>query len=485
MGGRRIQVTDTTIRDGQQSLWATRMTTGQMLPIARQLDEIGFECIEIIGNMHYDVAVRYLQEDPWDRLRSMKKIIRNTPFSQGLRSRSAISFGVMPDDVLELYVQRIVANGVDWVWAFDALFDLDNVVDRLILAKRLGARTGGALVFCESPVHTDELYASKAREYVERADVDYIMIKDSGGLLTPDRLRTLVPAIRAAVGDRQITLHSHGMTGLAPLVYVEGVQAGVDSVQCSIAPLANGPAQPALQNTVRNLRLLGYDLPINDGPVNEVSDYLVALARQEGRPLGAPYDYDAFHYQHQLPGGMLTNLEYQLQQAGMSHMFHSLLEEVARVRSELGWPIMVTPFSQHVANQALLNILHKDRYKIVPDEVKKYALGHYGQLIAPIDPDVLDRIIANGSKSISGGPQPLDPMLPKLRKQYPKASDEEILLRAMIPENLVNAMYAVAKPPEPYRLQTPVERLVSELAKRPDVRSVRVEKGDFALRLDQ
>jgi oxaloacetate decarboxylase alpha subunit len=330
----------------------------------------------------------------------------------------------------------------------------------------MGVRTTGALSYCLSPVHTDELYVKTAKDLVERGNVDAIWLKDAGGLLTVDRIRTLVPAVMKVIGNRPFELHSHCLTGVAPLVYLEGVKAGADCIHTSIAPLANGAAQPSIQSMAKNLRAMGYTLDVDDELIDRVGDNFRRIAEQEGKPVGEVLEYDAFHYEHQIPGGMLSNFRVQLAELGLSHKFKQLLEECARVRQELGYPIMITPFAQFVGIQAVLNVIHGERYRHVPDEVKKYALGYYGKLLAPIAPDILDRIVANGSPQIALKPEPLAPRLAKLRAQYQHASDDELALRSMYAGRQVDDMIAAGPTRTDYAFEKPLVRLVRELAER-------------------
>lgn len=482
---KRIKVIDTTMRDGQQCLWATRMTTAMMLPIADRLDLAGYDAIDLMGSIQFDVCVRYLKENPWDRIRLMRQRIRRTPLKAGIRSKSLVTFGVLPDDVVHLWVELLVRNGIGKLSIFDALADLDNIIETMKVAQRAGCKVGLALVYTDSPVHTDEYYARKVREAKLQLGLDHIMVKDSGGLLTVDRVRTLVPALREAAGRIPIELHSHCMTGLAPLVYLEGVKAGADAVQTATAPLANGPSQPATQTVVRNLRSMGYEVTLDDAVVDEASRHFAAVAEQEGKPIGVPHEYDAWHYEHQLPGGMLTNLQFQLGEAGMLDRFNAVLAECARIREELGWPIMVTPFAQFVAIQAVYNITTGERYRIVPDEVKKYALGYYGRLVAPIAPEVLDRIVENGSKAIGLEPEAPPPAVEGLRRKHPNATDEERLLRFMFAGGQVDDMLAKGPMTTTYEiLTTPLARMMREVMKLPRLRSVslRAEEARMELR---
>ena len=473
---RTIEIIDTTLRDAQQCLWTTRMTVAMMLPIVDAMERAGFATIDFMAPVQFDVCVRYLKENPWEKARLFRKHFRSTPLRGYCRSKSLVGFSKVPDDIVELWIERLQANGFQVVGTLDALFDVDNMLVSVRHAKRLGMRSIGALVFCESPVHTDEVYARTAKALVEHGDVDGIMIKDSGALLTPDRIRTLVPALQAVMGGRTLELHSHCNTGLAPLVYLEAAKLGVQQLHTSIAPLASGPAQPSTQSTLRNLELNGFHTNVDRACIDEISKYLTDLAAREGFPLGAPMEYDSFHYKHQMPGGMLANWRFQLKQSGIEDKFEEILEEVARIRAELGWPIMVTPFSQILGVQAMLNVVGGERYRAVPDEVKMYALGHFGKLLAPVAPDVLDRIVENGSPRIPLHPQPLPPALPGLRKSYPNCDDDERLLRFMFAGKEVDEMKAAGALKVSVPARSPAASLIEALASRPEVRFLEVEK---------
>jgi oxaloacetate decarboxylase alpha subunit len=469
-----VDVIDTTLRDAHQCLWATRMTTAMMLPVARRMDRSGFAQIDLAGAIQFDVCVRFLKEDPWQRVRLMREHVVNTPLRSLVRSKNLVSFDVLPDDIIELWVERLVANGFRVVGAFDGLNDVDNMLASIGVAKRLGVYTFGALSYSLSPVHTDELYVRTARDLVRRGKVDAIMLKDAGGLLTVDRIRTLVPKLKRAIGKIPLELHSHCLTGVAPLAYLEGIRAGADQIHSSIAPLANGAAQPSTQSMAKNLRALGYAVNVDDALVEEVAEHFRRVAAQEDKPLGQILEYDAFHYEHQVPGGMMSNFKSQLAEAGLSHKFQPLLEECARVRKELGYPIMITPFAQLVGTQAVLNVVHGERYKFVPNEVKKYALGYYGKLLAPVEPGVLDQIVENGSNRIPLRPERLAPAVKRLRDQYASASDDERILRYMFAGRQVDDMLTAGAMKTEYEFEQPLVRLVRELASRPRIARVRV-----------
>lgn len=482
-GMKEIRIIDQTFRDAHQCLWASRMTTAMMLPVADQMDRIGFESIDFAGAVHFDVGVRYLKENPWEKLRLMCQKVKRTPMIATIRSRGGIGFNVVPHDILLLWIERLIANGMRIFRVFDPLLDLDNNIYQLKYAKELGAYTVGVLAYGHSPVHTDELYAKKASELMERAHVDAIMLKDAPGLLTPDRVRTLVPAVKKVMGNTPLELHTHCTTGLGPLVVLEAVKAGADQVHTSISPLANGAAQPATQTVARNLRAMGYSVNVDDALIDEVSEHFRKVAEQEGKPVGVPQEYDSFQFEHQVPGGMISNFKAQLAQAGLSHKLDEVLHECARVRSELGWPIMITPFSQYVGTLAVLNVVNGERYRIIPDEVKQYALGYNGKLLAPIEPGVLDRILNNGFPEIPAEPPPLAPGVPALRKKYPNMSDEERLLRYSYAGSQVDEMFAAGPIKTEYRFEKPLVRLLKEIAKRPKLNRVYIANKDFRLEI--
>jgi oxaloacetate decarboxylase (Na+ extruding) subunit alpha len=434
----RVGIVDTTLRDGHQCLWATRMSTEMMLPMLDQFDSAGFDVLEVIGAVQFDTCVRYLGDNPWHRLRLFRDRLTATPLQTVLRSKCALSFGLQPDDMSELWVERLIANGIDRVVAFDGLHDLDNIEGSLLHAKKLGAYTVGWLIFSESPVHTDALYVAKAREFIDRCKVDALMIEDTSGILRPERTRTLIPALKAEIGDMVLGLHTHNPSGLAQRTMIEAIKHGVDHVYTCIPPLADGNAPPSIQTTAKNLRHLGMTVEVDDELLAEIGDHFTDVALREGKPFGQVSDYDATVFDHQIPGGVMSNFISQLEAAGLGDRLEEVLAECVQVREDLGWPIQVTPFSQFVEVQATFNIINGERYKTIPDEVKMYALGYYGKPLAPVQADVLDRILENGSRSIAETRPEPEPVLPGLRRQYPKAGDEELMLRHAFPPKAVD-----------------------------------------------
>jgi len=469
----RVNYIDTTLRDGHQCLWATRMTTAMMDPVIETLDAAGFEAIELMGAVHFDACIRYLNEDPWARIRLVRSRT-STPLQALLRSRCALGFELAPKDVNRLWVERLIANGINRFVAFDGLHDLDNLEDSLLHAKRLGATTTGWLIFSESPVHTDELYAAKAREFIERAEVDALMIEDTGGILTPERTRTLLPTIEAVAGGKPLGIHTHNLVGLGQLVYIAAVECGIDNLYTCIPPVADGNAPPSVLTTLRNLRYLGHEDDLDEAALIGLSEHFERMALMYDKPLGKPADFDASNFGHQIPGGVLSNLVAQLGAAGLGDKVKDVLTECARVREELGYPIMVTPFSQLVGVQATLNILEGDRYSRVPDEVKKYAMGHYGKLLAPVEADVLDRIMTNGSPTVGDIPPHDLPVLEPLRAQYPDADEDQLMIRTAFAPHLIDGPPPAAPPP-----RVDVGGLVNELLKQdPGLGEVRINTGD-------
>lgn len=453
-----------------------------MLPIADKLDRCGFVGAELMGLVQYDVAVRYLKEDPWERFRLMSAAMPNTPLQGTLRSRCLRGFVPLPDDINALFVERMIANGMRRMLAFDGLHDLSNILGAVHTAKRHGVYVTVWLIYTLAPGYTDEYYARKAKEILDEIDPDAIVIEDPSGLLTPDRVRTLVPAVRKVIGSKTLEFHTHCLTGLGPLVTLEAAKAGADVVTTSIAPLADGNAPPAAQTVVRNLQSMGLSCDVDLRLVEEIGEYLSRIAAREGKPVGVAAEYDLFHYRHQTAGGVFSNLQSQLREVGAAHRLTEVLEECARVREDLGWPVIVTPFAQFVATQAAMNVLNGKRYSVVPDEVKKYALGYFGRLPFPVKPDVLDRIVENGSQYIPLKPLPLDPVVPMLRARYPNLSDDERLLRFLFPDEQVNAMLAEQPKAYAFSVGHPLVHLVREAARRRIAR-VHVDQRNFQFEL--
>lgn len=483
-----IGLVDTTLRDGHQSLWATRMKTAHMLPIAPVMDDAGFKAIELMGTVHFDACLRYLRENPWERVRLMAEATPKTPISALIRSKSLTSFNIVPDCVIELWVQRCGANGIERLMIFDALHDWNNLKISVSAAKSAGIQVMVPLVYSISPVHTDEFYARKTAEMMKELKPDVVMIKDSIGLLTPDRVKTLVPVIKKEIGDLPLEMHSHCTTGLAPICCLDSVALGVEIIDVCATPLANGPSHPSTENIAMNLRRLGYNPIVNDEAVAKISDHFRYVARRENLPMGAPVEYDVFQYVHQVPGGMITNLKAMLAERKMEHRLDEVLEEISVIREEWGYPVMITPFSQLVGTQAVLNILMGERYKVSTEEGIRYVLGHYGNTPAPVDQNVLDRMRSlPEAQTFLNWSQP-QPTIKELRKEVgrPGISDDELLLRVLFAEEHVEATIAAGPIKIDFpRGDKPVVALIDELTKRYENRFINIRKGDFSLQLSR
>lgn len=469
---RTIKLVDVTLRDAHQCLWATRMTTAMMADIAPRLDRAGFEAIDLAGGAVFDVCVRYLREDPWERMRILSEWVTETPLVVMTRSQSLFTFEFFPDDIVALTAERIFANGIRYHTPYDALNDMRNMEVPVRAAKKVGLYTAAGVVYTVSPVHTDEYYARKTRELVDLG-ADAIFIKDPSGLLTPTRAQTLVPAVKAACGGVPLQLHSHCLTGLAPYTACLAIELGVEVVHTATSTLANGASHPSTEAFVRNARRGGFDVPVDLAPVEEVAERLRYIAKREDKPVGDIVEYDAFHYEHQMPGGMISNLKSQLAPLGIADRLPEVLEEAARVRCDLGYPIIVSPFAQFVMTQAVLNVMGAERYATVPDEVRKYVLGYYGEIAGPIDQNLLDRI-ANGAEPTTARPGDLlKPGIPRVRRERgPFASDDDLLLAAFYSEREYDALKAAGPIKTEYPLaSTPLVTLIKEIAQRRDIRS--------------
>ena len=333
------------------------MPTAAMADIAPRLDRAGFEAIDLVGGAVFDVCVRYLREDPWERMRILSGWVRETPLIVHHRGQSLFTFELFPDDVVELTAERIAASGIRYHTTYDALNDVRNLEVPVRSAKANGLHTVAGFVYTASPVHTDEYYAGKIREMVALG-VDGVFLKDPSGLLTPERAATLVPAAKRACGALPLQIHSHCLSGLAPYVVVKCIEHGADAVHTATSTLANGASHPSTEQFVHNARRAGFDVEVDLAVVEDVADRLRFIAANEGKPVGEIAPYDEFHYHHQVPGGMISNLKSQLAPLGIEHRLEEILDEAGRVRADLGYPIVVSPFAQFIITQSVLNVMN-------------------------------------------------------------------------------------------------------------------------------
>jgi oxaloacetate decarboxylase (Na+ extruding) subunit alpha len=480
-----IRLVETSLRDGNQCLWAALgVDTARTLSIAKTMDRVGFRAIDFTTSTHMGVAVRYKKEDPWERIRLMAEACPNTPLQFMSTGFRFISWETAHADFMALAFRTLARNGIRRF----CLADPSNDADANVACARLVKQVGGeyviaALVFTVSPIHDDAHYVDCARRLAACPDVDALYIKDPGGLLSVQRAQTLIPAIKAVIGDKPFELHAHNTIGLAESAYYEAPNLGIDTLQCASGGAADGTSNPPALRVVRNLRGLGHRVDLDDDALVAVDRYFTALAEAEGLPTGAPMAFDAAYYQHQLPGGMVGTTRRMLAEAKLSHLEGAVIEELGRVREEMGWPIVMTPFAQIVMTQAVMNVTQGERYKVIPDEAIRYAIGLFGRPNVPIAAHVMDRIESmprTRELRAETGMPPLD----ELRRRFGAVSDEELLLRATMPGNLVDAMRAAGPAPREYLPATrPLLRLIEQLAKRTDVDRVQFDKPGFHLRL--
>lgn len=471
-----VRLIDVTMRDAHQCLWATRMTTAMMRDIAPRLDRAGFEAIDLVGGAVFDVCVRYLREDPWERMRILNGWVRETPLIIHTRGQSLFTFDFFPDDIVALAAERFAANGMRYHTPYDALNDVRNLEVPIKAAKKAGLYVVPGLVYSHSPVHTDTYYVAKAKQLLAMG-ADGLFIKDPSGLLVPERVPTLVPALKTVCGDKPLQLHSHCLSGLSPYVALQAVDHGVDVVHTATSTLANAASHPPTERFTHNCRRRGHEVRIDLDPVGEVAERLAYIAKREGKPTGRPLEYDEFHYHHQVAGGMISNLRYQLETVGLADRMDEILEEAGHVRADLGYPIVVSPFAQYIVTQAVLNVMGRDqgreRYDTVPDEVRLYVRGGYGEIAGDIDPDLYDKI-TGGAEPIRERPGALvPPAVKRLRtSRGPFESDDDLLLAAFYDDRQYAALKAAGPIDTEYPLaETPLITLVKEIAARRDVRS--------------
>jgi oxaloacetate decarboxylase alpha subunit len=431
-----IEFIDQSLRDGQQSLWGMRMKTGMVADVAGLIDQAGFKVVDVTGSSMFECLVRYSKEDPWEGLDLWRQWMPNSTLRAGSRSNCIAKFGLSPDSLMDLWIQTLAKHGVNSFWIYDCLFNMEQMKRLCKTVSEAGAEVVPSVMFGISPVHTDEFFADRVAEMVSWGFVDSIYVEDAPGILTPERARTLVPALVKATGDVPLEMHFHNTTGLALRNYIEAIEAGVRVIHTATRPLANGPSLPSTEAMVENLRWMGHTHRIDESLLGPIASHFRRVAEQEGHPIGSVNEFSLFNYKHQLPGGMTGTLKAQLAQYGMTERLDEVLEEVVRCREDLGHPISATPFSQLMGIQAVLNVVTGERYSVVPDEVIVYVLGHLGQPPAPIDQDVLDHILSTARGEELSRWEPPQPTIKELKRDYGNEhmSDEELLLRYIAPE---------------------------------------------------
>ena len=477
-----IKFVDTTLRDGHQSLWAEGMLTGMILPIAAQLDQAGFEAIELVAPSFFKKACREFKEDIWERIRLVRHRVIRTPL-RGIRNRYMAGFQVTPACASQLWLERLAANGIRQLRSSDPSNTVANWREMVRSASAVGLDTIINLIFSESPKHTDSYYVERAREAAKLKPAR-LCLKDPGALLTPDRTRTLVPAIFTAVGNIPLEFHTHCITGLGPLCCLAAIKVGVRSINTAIPPLAHGSSNPSLFNVAKNARALGYRTDIEESVLKTVEAHFTSIAKREGFAIGSPREFDSSHLMHQVPGGMISNFRFQLSKLGMADRMGEVLEEVGRVRQELGYPIMVTPYSQFVGVQAAMNVILGARYKEVTDELIQYTNGTWGQEeMASIDANITDKILDRARARELAQWHPPEPSLKEFRAQVggPGVSDDELLLRYFAGKDAVAALKRAG--PEKAYVSTgqPLLALIEELSKRNNYRRISIQRGGLSI----
>jgi oxaloacetate decarboxylase alpha subunit len=480
----RIHIVDTTYRDANASQWGEKMNTAMMYKIAPMMNRAGFKALDATAISHFEYAVRYLRENPWERMRLLSKVITNTPLSIMMLGSSLNLFRYIGGPIIGTWMERLVASGVKRVQLMESSNIIEEMADMSRHAKDAGIEVVIALVYSHSEVHTDEYYAKITKEAVNLKP-DVIYFKDPGGLITPERTRTLIPAIQKNLNGLPLEFHSHCTTGLAPLCYLEALKLGVDTFHTSISPLANGPSQPSTETFLKNAQVLGYSSDVDWKALEAIADHFRQVAKVEDLPIGQPFEYDLYQFEHQVPGGVISNLKRQLSQLGAEDRLDEILEETVKIRKELGYPIMVTPFSQFVVTQASVNVMQGERYKTITDEVVKFALGQYGKQIKPVDEKLMDRIQAlPRTKDFKKGERPQTSIEDIRREMGTDFTDEELLLLVLVSDDDLKTMRAAGPLKTEYTgTGKSLSAFIKELTKQEKQKVISIQRDNLSLTL--
>ena len=441
---KKLRICETVLRDGHQSILATRMRYEQMEPVLGLLDDIGYEALECWGGATYDSCLRFLNEDPWERLRKLKANLKNTPLQMLLRGQNLLGYKHYSDDVVEAFCNAAVKNGIDRIRIFDALNDPRNMEAAIKYSKKAGAHVQSAMVYTISPVHTTESFLKVAETLVEMG-TDSLCIKDMSGLLGPADAYDLVSTFKKRFGELPIDLHSHFTCGLASTTYWEAAKAGVDIIDTAISPFAHATSQPATETMIEMFKGTEWDLGLDLDKYIPLVDHFRKVKQQiaEEFNLKPASDVIPAVRRYQIPGGMLSNTQNQLNEMGMGDRFFDVMDEMPRVREDLGYPPLVTPTSQIVGTMAMMNVMMGDRYKMVPNEVKDLVRGKYGALPGTISDDIRRTIIGDEEPITCRPADLIEPELEGYRqdlasKGYNGITDEDVLTYAMFPEVAIN-----------------------------------------------
>ena len=434
---KKIEFVDTILRDAHQSLMATRMTYKDMEPALDKLDKVGYKALECWGGATFDSCIRYLNEDPWERIRNIKSHLKNTKTQMLLRGQNLLGYKNYPDDVVEKFVELSVKNGVDIIRIFDALNDLRNIETSLKATKKAGAEAQVAICYTTSEVHTIEYFTNLAKE-VEKMGADSVAIKDMAGILTPPVSRDLVRSLRKAI-DIPIELHTHETTGCGSMTYLKGVEEGADILDTALSPFSGGTSQPPTETLAIILKEAGYKVDLNLDILNELAPYFQEVKNKylnNGTMRVKMLTVDPKGLIYQVPGGMLSNLNSQLSAAKQEHLFDKVLAEVPNVRRDMGYPPLVTPMSQMVGTQASFNVMTGKRYKMVPNEIKDYLKGLYGKSPVEIDEAFRKSIIGDAEVITDRPANHLEPALDKYKAEVGDLArtEEDVLTYALFPQ---------------------------------------------------
>ena len=434
----KVQFVETVLRDANQSLIATRLPFEKFEPMLETIDKAGYYAAECWGGATFDVCLRYLNEDPWERLRKIRAKMPNTKLQMLLRGQNVLGYSHYPDDFVKLFVQKAVENGIDVIRIFDALNDVNNLKVAMEATVKAGAIASGTISYTTSPVHTHAKYVEMVKELKEMG-ASTICIKDMAGIMGPQEAYDMVSAIKDAVPGMPIDLHTHSTTGLAFMTYLKAVEAGVDIIDTAISPMSGGTSQPATETMAYALRQLGYEVDLDDTCTKAMADYFKGVRDEfiaDGTLMPKALATDTQCLTYQVPGGMLSNLISQLKQNGAEDKYYAVLAEVPRVRKDFGYPPLVTPTSQIVGTQAVLNVLSGERYKMVPKESKALLRGEYGRLPAEVNEDVRKKAIGDDEVITCRPADLLEPEMDKYREEAKDLarSEEDVLSYALFPQ---------------------------------------------------
>ena len=478
-----VQLVDVSIRDGNQSLWgAVGMTTRMVEGVAGDLDQVGYRAVELASSTLLAMAVRTHREDPWELIRTAKRLMPNTPLGFLTTGKRFITFYRTPDVLFELAFRLLARNGIRRLWVIDPMHDMTGARRIAQMAKGAGfTDIVAGICYTTSPVHTDEYYSDRIAELDDCDAIDSIYLKDPAGLLTPERLRNMLPMLQSRLKQLKLDeLHSHSTTGVSPLTLLEAADLGMTKLHTALPPLANGSSHPSAPTMVHNLRARGHHVNVDLDAMARASAYLTRQAKIKRLPIGVPREYDEAYYRHTIPGGVQSTLARQLRELGRPELFDAVIEESVEVRRDLGWPIVMTPFAQYIVTQATLNTITGQRYKQLSDEVVDLLRGDFGPLPGEVNQNLLDRALNTARGKLPPSDGSSEENLEQMRRRFGGVDDEELLLRAVMPAEHVDAMQAARSGSAASTLAGLLKAAESQKAT-----SVAVSAGNIDFRLDR